>query len=142
MTKRIFSLRSWKKIVIHEFSVEPFANVAKNLTATIPMGGRADPLRWCNGFLLLVNGFPPSPEILQKELRGELHWRYAGLSPWPKFSDIIELGGKITVPVLDVSSHPIYQGFVEWAKENFWEDISAAESTLQLTQTEKRWKIE
>lgn len=121
MTK--FELKPWKKIIIHEFSVERFEDIAKNLVSTIPMGGRAEPFRWCRGYIVMINGFVPMPELIEREMRGEIHWRYAGLCPWPRFLNSIEIEGHITIPLLDVSHHQIYTEFIWWAEANFKEDI-------------------
>jgi len=99
----------------------------KEMASTIPVGGRGLPIRWCKGYLIMIHAFEPTPEVIRKELRGELHWRYAGISPFSNFTDTIEIPeGKITIPVFDVSEHPVYSHFVDFMEHFFPYEIEEA----------------
>jgi hypothetical protein len=114
-----FEYHPWKKIFVHEFGFETFESLKKDILATTPMGNRTEPYRWCNGFLLVVIGFIPTPDLIKKEVNGEAHWRYVSICPFPKYVDYVEISeGKITIPILDVSGNPVYTAFLDWVLKN------------------------
>jgi len=62
---------------------------------------------------------PASTETTAKELieNKRVYWTFVGYSLMPKYQATIETKEKIIVPVIDMSSNPMFKRVAGWLKE-------------------------
>jgi hypothetical protein len=82
-------------------------------------GGKLSGLYWAEGVVFLYFPLPASTEIAAKALIDEkrVYWTFVGYALMPKYQPTIETKEKIIVPVIDVSSNPMFRKVANWLKE-------------------------
>jgi hypothetical protein len=110
---------------------EPFQEIVimeKNFFATpddiarftsVIAGGKLAGLYWTDGIVFLYFPLPASTETSSKELieNKRVYWTFLGYSFMPKYQLTIETKEKIIVPVVDMSSNPMFKKVANWLKE-------------------------
>jgi len=116
---------------IVDVKFEPFKEIVimeRNLFATpddiarfasIIAGGKAAGLYWAEGVVFLYFPLPATTETAAKALVEEkrVYWTFVGYSLMPKYQPLIETKEKIMVPVIDMSSNPMFRKVANWLKE-------------------------
>jgi len=109
---------SFKEIVIMERN---FFSTPDDIArfASIVAGGKTAGLYWAEGVLFLYFPLPASTETAAKELieNKRVYWTFIGYSLMPKYQPIIETREKMIVPVIDMSSNPMFRKVASWLKE-------------------------
>ena len=87
--------------------------------ASIIAGGKAAGLYWAEGVVFLYFPLPATTETAAKALVEEkrVYWTFVGYAPMPKYQPLIETKEKIMVPVIDMSSNPMFRKVANWLKE-------------------------
>ena len=82
-------------------------------------GGKLSGLYWAEGVVFLYFPLPASTETASKVLIEDkrVYWTFVGYAPMPKYQPTIETKEKIIVPVIDVSSNPMFRKVASWLKE-------------------------
>jgi len=82
-------------------------------------GGKPAGLYWADGVVFLYFPLPASTEIAAKALIEDkrVYWTFVGYSLMPKYQSTIETKEKIIVPVIDMSSNPMFRKVASWLKE-------------------------
>jgi len=109
----------FKEIVILEYmkfntpdDLARFLNVAA--------GGKPTGVYWANGVAFFYYPMPTATEIATKALLEEkkVYWAFVGYALMPEYRLIIETREKIMVPVIDMSSNPLFKKAAQWLKEH------------------------
>ena len=87
--------------------------------ASIIAGGKSTGLYWAEGMVFLYFPLPASTETAAKALieSRRVYWTFVGYAPMPNYRLIIETKEKIMVPVIDMSSNPMFRKVAKWLKE-------------------------
>jgi hypothetical protein len=87
--------------------------------ASIIAGGKAIGLYWAEGVVFIYFPLPTSTEVAAKALveNKRVYWTFVGYAPMPKYQSTIETKEKIIVPVIDMSSNPMFRKVAKWLKE-------------------------
>ncbi|MBE0520275.1 hypothetical protein IBX35_04455 [Candidatus Bathyarchaeota archaeon] len=87
--------------------------------ASIIAGGKTTGLYWAEGMVFLYFPLPASTETAAKALieSRRVYWTFVGYAPMPNYRLIIETKEKIMVPVIDMSSNPMFRKVAKWLKE-------------------------
>ncbi|MEM3641471.1 MAG: hypothetical protein QXH37_06085 [Candidatus Bathyarchaeia archaeon] len=87
--------------------------------ASIIAGGKTAGLYWAEGVVFLYFPLPASTETAAKALVEDkrVYWTFVGYSLMPKYQPLIETKEKIMVPVIDMSSNPMFKKVANWLKE-------------------------
>ncbi|MEM3596640.1 MAG: hypothetical protein QXJ53_00695 [Candidatus Bathyarchaeia archaeon] len=82
-------------------------------------GGKPAGLYWAEGVVFLYFPLPASTEASAKALIEEnrVYWTFVGYALMPKYQQTIETREKIIVPVIDMSSNPMFRKVANWLKE-------------------------
>jgi len=108
----------FREIVIMEYmrfktpdELARFLNVAA--------GGKPTGVYWTGGVTFFYYPMASSTEIATKVLLEEkkVYWAFVGYAIMPEYRQIIETREKIMVPVIDMSSSPLFQKAALWLKE-------------------------
>lgn len=88
--------------------------------ASIITGGKAAGLYWAEGVVFLYFPLPATTETAAKALveSKRVYWTFVGYALMPKYQPLIETKEKIMVPVIDMSSNPMFRKVANWLKEN------------------------
>jgi len=114
-----------------EIRFEPFKEIVimeRNFFATpddiarfvsVIAGGKPAGLYWAEGIVFLYFPLPASTEAAAKALieEGKVYWTFVGYAHMPKYQQTIETREKIIVPVIDMSSNPMFRKVANWLKE-------------------------
>lgn len=86
--------------------------------ANIIAGGKTPGLYWANGIAILHFSLPPTTETTSKELveKGRIYWTLLSYAMMPQYRSIIETKEKIIVPVVDMTTDPLFLKAAEWIK--------------------------
>jgi len=87
--------------------------------ASIIAGGKTTGLYWAEGMVFLYFPLPASTETAAKALieSRRVYWTFVGYAPMPNYRLIIETKEKIMIPVIDMSSNPMFRRVANWLKE-------------------------
>lgn len=107
----------FREIVIMESNMFPSPDDIARFTSIIA-GGKTPGLYWADGVVFIYFPLPVSTEIAAKALIEErrVYWTFVGYALMPKYQSIIETREKIIVPVIDMSSNPMFRKVAEWLK--------------------------
>ena len=87
--------------------------------ASIIAGGKTTGLYWTEGMVFLYFPLPASTKAAAEALieNRRVYWTFVGYAPMPNYRPIIETKEKIMVPVIDMSSNPMFRKVAKWLKE-------------------------
>ena len=108
----------FKEIVIMERNFFLTPDEIARFTSVIA-GGKLAGLYWAEGVVFLYFPLPASTETAAKELIEDkrVYWTFVGYSLMPKYQPTIETKEKMIVPVIDMSSNPMFKKVASWLKE-------------------------
>ena len=119
MKEESFRYEPFKEVVVMECTrfatpddLARFANVAA--------GGKPTGIYWARGVAFIYFPLPATTEAAAKSFIEEkkLFWAFVSFALMPKYSPLIETKEKIIVPVIDMSTSPLFSKAAEWLKEN------------------------
>lgn len=109
----------WRKIVIHEIVKYSLGDLVKLQVLGVELGGLAEPLLWTGGIAFSKSTMHETQDVIKEKLEGVAHWSSVEWAQMPEFRDVIVAEEtKVKVPIIDVSSHPIYKAVSKWLKEH------------------------
>ncbi|MCK4313206.1 hypothetical protein KAW04_00410, partial [Candidatus Bathyarchaeota archaeon] len=87
--------------------------------ASIIAGGKTTGLYWAEGVVFLYFPLPASTETAAKALveNRRVYWTFVGYALMPDYRPIIETKEKIMVPIIDMSSNPMFGKVASWLKK-------------------------
>jgi len=87
--------------------------------ASIIAGGKPAGLYWAEGVVFLYFPLPASTETAAKALieNKRVYWTFVGYSLMARYHPVIETKEKMIVPVIDMSSNPMFRKVANWLKE-------------------------
>ena len=108
----------FKEIVVMERNFFSTPDDIARFTSVIA-GGKLAGLYWAEGVVFLYFPLPASTETAAKELieNKRVYWTFVGYSLMPKYQPTIETKEKMIVPVIDMSSNPMFRKVASWLKE-------------------------
>jgi len=108
----------FKEIVVMERNFFSTPDDIARFTSVIA-GGKLAGLYWAEGVVFLYFPLPASTETAAKALIEDkrVYWTFVGYSTMPKYQPVIETKEKIIVPVIDMSSNPMFKKVASWLKE-------------------------
>jgi hypothetical protein len=116
-SETVIKYKPFKEIVIMEcnrFSTPDdlarFANIAT--------GGKLTGVYWAEGVAFIYYPLPASTEIAAKSLIEEkrVYWAFVNYALMPEHRPTIETKERIIVPVIDMSTSPLFQKVAKWLK--------------------------
>ena len=109
----------FKEIVVMERNFFSTPDDIARFTSVIA-GGKLAGLYWAEGIVFLYFPLPASTETAAKELieNKRVYWTFVGYSLMPKYQPTIETKEKMIVPVIDMSSNPMFRKVASWLKES------------------------
>jgi len=108
---------SFKEIIIMEYNrfktvddLARFANIA--------VGGKTTGVYWANGVVFIYYPLPTNTEAAAKALIEErkVFWAFVSYALMPEYKGIIETKERIMVPVIDMTTSPLFQKVAQWLK--------------------------
>jgi len=108
----------FKEIVVMERNFFSTPDDIARFTSIVA-GGKPAGLYWAEGAVFLYFPLPASTEIAAKALieNRRVYWTFVGYSLMPKYQPTIETKEKMIVPVIDMSSNPVFRKVASWLKE-------------------------
>jgi hypothetical protein len=108
----------FKEIVIMERNFFATPDDIARFTSVIA-GGKLAGLYWADGIVFLYFPLPASTETAAKALieNKRVYWTFVGYAFMPKYQPTIETKEKMIVPVVDMSSNPMFKKVAAWLKE-------------------------
>ena len=109
----------FKEIVVMERNFFSTPDDIARFTSVIA-GGKLAGLYWAEGIVFLYFPLPASTETAAKELieNKRVYWTFVGYSLMQKYQPTIETKEKMIVPVIDISSNPMFRKVASWLKES------------------------
>jgi hypothetical protein len=107
----------FKEIVIMERNFFSTPDDIARFTSVVA-GGKLAGLYWAEGVVFLYFPLPASTETAAKALIEDkrVYWTFVGYALMPKYQPIIETKEKMIVPVIDISSNPMFRKVASWLK--------------------------
>ena len=112
------SYEPFKQVVVMEYmrfkspdELARFLNVAA--------GGKPTGVYWANGVMFFYYPLASNTELATRALIEEkkVYWAFAGFAAMPEYRPIIETREKIMMPIIDLSSSPLFLKATQWLKE-------------------------
>lgn len=109
----------FKEIVVMERNFFSTPDDIARFTSVIA-GGKLAWLYWAEGIVFLYFPLPASTETAAKALIEDkrVYWTFVAYSLMPKYQPTIETKEKMIVPVIDMSSNPMFRKVASWLKES------------------------
>ena len=114
----VISYEPFREVVVMEYmrfrspdELARFLNVAA--------GGKPTGFYWANGLAFFYYPMSSNTELAAKALVEErrVFWAFVGFADMPEYRAIIETKEKIMMPVIDLSSSPLFLKVTQWLKE-------------------------
>ncbi len=88
--------------------------------ASVAAGGKPTGIYWAKGVAFIYFPLPATTDVAVRSVMEErkLYWAFVSYALMPKYSPLIETKEKIIVPVIDMSTSPLFSKAAEWLKEN------------------------
>lgn len=97
-----------KQVIIHEIaSFRTTEEMAAFLTAAIP-SPRFPPVYWVEGVVMAFTPLPFTDSVSKEIIQGRLHWDHVSCAPMPTYQNNINIPGRGTVTVLNVSHNETF----------------------------------
>ena len=87
--------------------------------ANIAAGGKTTGVYWANGVAFVYYPLPTTTETAAKALIEEkrVYWAFVSYALMPEYRPLIETKERIMVPVINMSTSPLFQKVAQWLKE-------------------------
>jgi len=87
--------------------------------ASVATGGKPTSIYWAGGVAFVYYPVPVATEAAAKSLIEEkkVHWAFVSYTLMPEYHPKIETKEKIIVPVIDMSTSPLFQKVAQWLKK-------------------------
>jgi hypothetical protein len=114
----VISYEPFRQVVVMEYmrfksadDLARFLNVAA--------GGKPTGIYWANGVAFFYYPLASNTELATRALIEErkVYWAFAGFALMPEYRSILETREKIMMPIVDLSSSPLFLKASEWLKQ-------------------------
>jgi len=107
----------FKEIVIMECNRFPTPDDLARF-ASIATGGKPTGVYWAGGVAFIYYPIPVATEAAAKSVIEEkrVHWAFVSFALMPEYQPKIETKEKIIVPVIDMSTSPLFRKVAQWLK--------------------------
>jgi len=87
--------------------------------ANVATGGKPTGIYWAGGVAFLYYPLSTSTEVAARAVVEDkrAYWAFVTYALMPEYRPIIETKERIMVPVVDMSSSPLFQKVAQWLKE-------------------------
>jgi hypothetical protein len=87
--------------------------------ANIAAGGKTTGIYWADGVAFLYFPLPTTTEVAVKTVIEEkkVYWAFVSYALMPEYRPLIETKEKIIVPIINMSTSPLFQKVAKWLKE-------------------------
>ena len=87
--------------------------------ASISGGGKTAAIYWAKGVTFIYYPLPTTTEVAAKAIIQEkkVYWAFVSYAPMPEYQPLIETKEKIIVPVINMSTSPMFQQVAQWLTE-------------------------
>jgi len=111
------SYEPFKKVAVLECNKFPTPDDLARF-ANIAAGGKTTGVYWAGGVAFIYFPVPTTTETAVKALIEEkkVYWAFVSYAFMPMYRPLIETKEKIIVPVLDMSTSPLFQQVAQWLK--------------------------
>lgn len=84
-------------------------------------------LRWANGVVFSVANFQPADSVVKEYVAGHLLWDHIDFASMPQYQSEIRIPEKplVTVNVLSLTGHTIFDPLTEWIRDNLLRKASS-----------------
>ena len=130
MTRFIY--KPWKEVIIQEVKFEKLENILRWIQISTSPGGIVNPLKFCDGWIFIVQGMEETEITAREKLKGRLRFAYVGLTYMKDFKEEIDVplpeshSHLFRVPVMNVSDGPFYRDLIHWIEREFPEEAEKA----------------
>lgn len=109
----------FKEVVIMECTRFPTPDDLARF-ANISVGGRPTGIYWADGVAFIYYPIPITTRTAAKHLIEEkrVYWAFVSYSLMPKYQSIVETKERLIVPVIDMSTSPLFQTVAQWLKQH------------------------
>lgn len=117
MNELSINYEPFKEIVVMERTKFPTPDHLARFTSIIA-GGKTAGIYWAGGVAFIYFPISINTEIAARELieKRRVYWAFLSYTLMPKYRPLIETKEKIIVPVLEMSTNPLFQKVAEWIK--------------------------
>jgi len=107
----------FKEVVIMECNRFPTPDDLARF-ASVASGGKPTGIYWAGGVAFVYYPVPVTTETATKALIEEkrVYWAFVSYALMPEYQPKIETKEKIIVPVIDISTSPLFQKVARWLK--------------------------
>lgn len=84
--------------------------------ANISAGGKTAGIYWANGVMFIYYPLPTTTEVAAKAIIEEkkVYWAFVSYALMPEYRPLIETKEKIIVPVINMSTSPLFRKVAQW----------------------------
>jgi len=106
------------ELVIHSLAEYSLRDMARLASQGCELGELGRELLWANGMVIDYSPLT-STDTADRELieNNRVHWRSLVWARMPEYKPILDFGEGVKIPILDVSSDPIFNGITRWIEE-------------------------
>jgi len=118
MEEMIIRSEPFREIVVMELTRFPTPDDLARF-ANIAAGGKTTGIYWANGVAFIYFPLPTTTEVAVKAVIEEkkVYWAFTSYALMPEYRPLIETKEKIIVPVINMSTSPLFQKVAKWLKE-------------------------
>ncbi|MBS7659893.1 MAG: hypothetical protein QXK90_01785 [Candidatus Parvarchaeota archaeon] len=108
----------FKEVIIMEENYFSSLDELARFTSIIA-GGKPIGLYWAEGVAFIYFPLPASTEIVAKELieNKRVYWTFVAYALMSQYQPVIETKEKIIMPIINVSSNPLFRKVALWLKD-------------------------
>lgn len=106
-----------KKIAVHEIIKQSFPDFVNAKARPQMMGQPQFAVRWADGIVFTAAAYPPTPELVNQQVQGTIHWQDVEFAEMENYQPTItnqNTGGSINV--VDFSNNTAVMDFIRWLK--------------------------
>jgi len=118
MNELTIQYQPFKEIIVMERTRFATPDDLARFTSIIA-GGKTAGIYWARGIAFIYFPLSINTETAAKELveKGRVYWAFLSYTSMPLYRPLIETKEKIIVPVLEMSTNPLFQKVAEWLKK-------------------------
>jgi len=106
-----------KKIAVHEIIKQSYDDFLHAKARPQAQGMPSVSVRWADGILFSAGAFPATPELVNEQVLGTVHWQNVEFTEMETYQKILtnqNTGGSVNV--VDYSNNTSIMDFVRWLK--------------------------
>jgi len=118
MEKTVVRSEPFREIIVMEHTRFPTPDDLARF-ANIAAGGKTTGIYWADGVAFIYYPLPTTTELAAKAVIEEkkVYWAFVSYALMPEYRPLIETKEKIIVPIINMSTSPLFQKVAKWLKE-------------------------